>query len=181
MQLSMSSSSHHRSQYIPSSLWRSQGCTGPRRCCCCRNSLAHSSGRRPLTGSGPAAPCSAGDSVAWGEDRGATAAQLGLFPSRRMGALSAWLVVSGDSLGTLRTMSMSSPSSRPGNLTASTGLLQHGHTGLDVPCPLQDAAQTGLVATGQSRSHVVLGILADGAAPLCPCGHFCALQRAGER
>lgn len=49
------------------------------------------------------------------------------------------------------------------------------------PCPLQDAVQTELVVTGQSRSHIILSVLADGAAPLCPCGHFCALQRAGER
>lgn len=48
-------------------------------------------------------------------------------------------------------------------------------------CPPQNTAQAKLVVTGQSRRHILTGILADGAAAVGLCGHFWALQHVVER
>lgn len=94
MLLCATCTSHHCSWNITSSLWHSQGRTGSRRCCCCWNSLAHTSGRSPPTGS-----CPAGDRAPCGEGAGDTRGPWGLFSSKRMGAARVWLLVSSDSSG----------------------------------------------------------------------------------
>ena len=47
-------------------------------------------------------------------------------------------------------------------------------------CTTQDAAQAELVVTGHHISDVTLSVVADGATPLCPCGHVRLLRQVGE-